>query len=437
MPDAEQSFSMMVASIEILQVECFENAKGQVHAQATAEDLSNTGSNFSVSLKIRKKTGGEMELSSEASSREAGLAGLLAQLCIRPVTVSFTEIENRSEKPLKIIVAVREVSQAEKSSDGEIASKRTTKDLRAGVGRYVSAPDRSDDLHLGLVIASLRAASHAGLLKADYRANNQKTFRAWSKELCRDVIEALELPEEVNELERLEAEGIILEQLNRVASAAVVTAANYPRPDSVLSLFDTSAWLFDSQGRRRDAYTDTDLWLAWYPGIENDDRTVDEVIETMPQSPPTKIPFVVRVFENPKSWIRFRGAVDLEDHDVMHALLGRGLQDQDEAFVLGFAMGTGKKVSWFQYHIFKFVLAWLYPEPYRIPKYLQPAFDLGFQCGKETGEKDLYKQNLKDLRTLNLREAREKAGIEMTVLRRYYELEQQQIPFTIASLRLP
>jgi hypothetical protein len=68
---------------------------------------------------------------------------------------------------------------------------------------------------------------------------------------------------------------------------------------------------------------------------------------------------------------------------------------------------------------------------------LQPAFDLGVQCGTKTGAVNLYKQSLKDLRGLTLGEARRRAGIDMNIVREFYQLEQQQIPFTIASLRLP
>jgi hypothetical protein len=285
-------------------------------------------------------------------------------------------------------------------------------------------------------MAILRAVSHAALLKAAYRANHQKTLRGWSAALIRELSETFEI-DAISDLQRLEAEGIALEHFNRVASAAVLTAANHPKPDSILSLFDTSAWLFDSQGRRRDAYTDTDLWLAWYPGVDNDELTVDEVIASLPAAPDSAIPWIVKLFENPQSWLRFRGAVDLEDHDIMHVLLGRGLQDQDEAFVLGFAMGTAKRVSWLEVRVFKFVLARLYPEPYSVPAFLQPAFDLGLRCGQETGVRNLYRRPLKELRALTLGDARHQAGIDMQVVRKYYELEQQQIPFTIASLRLP
>ncbi|MEZ6092590.1 MAG: hypothetical protein R3C05_32185, partial [Pirellulaceae bacterium] len=151
----------------------------------------------------------------------------------------------------------------------------------------------------------------------------------------------------------------------------------------------------------------------------------------------TAIPFVVRLFENPASWIRFRGAIDLDDHDVLHVLLGRGLQDQDEAFVLGFAMGTAKRVSWLQYRIFKTVLARLYPEPYRIPTYLLPAFDLGVECGQATGNKNLYKRSLHPLRQLSVAEARVQAGIDVDVLRSFFQREQEAVPLTVASMRLP
>ncbi len=304
-------------------------------------------------------------------------------------------------------------------------------DGKSGVGRFVS-----HDAAIGLTIATLRAASHAGLLKAAYRANNQQQLRIESKALVAELAEILEW-DTSDPIRQLEAQAAVLEHLNRVASAAVVTAVNYPKPESILSLFDTSAWLFDAHGRRRDSYTETNLWLAWYPGVDNDDECLGRVVDSLPAAPSIKIPWIVRLFENPESWIRFRGAVALEDHDIMHVLLGRGLQDQDEAFVLGFAMGTAKRVSMLQYWVFKWVLARLYPEPYRIPSFLQPAFDLGVECGRETGNRDLYRQPLRELRELSLGEARRSAGIDMRVVRKYYELEQQRIPFTIASLRLP
>ncbi len=375
---------------------------------------------YHCTIEFRSTEGQTDAIEARHQDRLVCIAQLISQLCSRPLSITATRQNESDNGSFQVTVAIQ--------ADAD----------RCGAGRYVTS-----DESLGLSIAALRAANHAGLLKPAYRASYQKFLREWAAEAGGELATILRRPASIDAaswgdtLQSLEVEGLLLEYFNRVASAAVVTAANNPRPETVLSLFDNSAWLFDERGRRRDAFTDTNLWLAWYPGIENDHLSVEEVIASMPAAPEAAIPWIVRLFENPSSWLRFRGAVDLEDHDVLHVLLGRGLQDQDEAFVLGFAMGTAKRISWLQYRAFRWVVTRLYPEPYRIPDFLLPAFDLGVQCGRETGNKNLYRQQLKRLRPLTLADARREAGIDLQVLRRYYELEQQTIPFTIASLRLP
>ena len=407
---------MRVATLEIL--------------QATAHEQE--GSRVRCLLKVRCKGGEIQSFSEEGDSPSETIAALISQLCVRPIVflesrsvVRSEDVEPSEPEPVQSTLNKQYIVAVEEHTP------RSDETKRAGVGRFVATEEAK-----GLILAALRAASNAGLLKAAYRANNQKFLRSIAKELVDEQQTAWGL-DRLTGIARLEAEAIALEHLNQAASAAVVTAANHPKADSILSLFDTSAWLFDRQGTRRDSYTDTELWLAWYPGVENNNLNLGDVIETMPVTPDIKIPWIVRVFENPEGWIRFRGAVHLEDHDVLHVLLGRGLQDQDEAFVVGFAMGTAKKKSTIQSRLLRFALTYLYPEPYRIPKYLQPAFNLGFECGMETGSKDLYKRSLSELRSLSLGEARQEAEIDMEVVLRYYEMEQQKIPFTIASLRLP
>lgn len=300
-----------------------------------------------------------------------------------------------------------------------------------GVGRCIE-----ENEVLSLCIAMLRAVSHAGLLKADYSANSQRNLRSTARDVMRELVDILGLGS-IGALKRAEAESSLLDHFNRIASAAAVVATNTPTENSALQMFDTSAWLYDANGQRRDSFTKTDSWLAWYPGLDNDTATVGELLTTLPKVPESAIPWLIRFFENPESWFRFRGAIDLADHDVLHVLLGRGLQDQDEAFVLGFAMGTAKKVSRFQYYVFKWVMIHLYPEPYRIPSFLLPAFDIGLRCGIQTGRKNLYREPLNQLKDLTVKEARIQCGIDIAVLRQGFREEQEKIPFTIASLRLP
>ncbi len=312
-----------------------------------------------------------------------------------------------------------------------IVSAKTLKGERSGIGKFVT-----NDETLGSVMASLRGIQNAGMLASGYRANNQKQLRSAALQTLRELVETLDV-RDLSRRKEHELEGILFDQLNRVATAAVLTATNTKKSTSALTLYDTSAWLYDASGARRDSFTDTDHWLAWYPGLSNGHLTIQDVMDTLPAAGPMDIPWIVRLLENPESWIRFRGAVSLEDHDVLHILLGRGLQDQDEAFVVGFAMGTAKRASWFQKRVLRWVLSRLYPEPYRVPTNLLPAFDLGVECGMKTGCKDLYKMSLHELVSLPLTEARAQCGIQLSVLQEFYRLEQEIIPMTIASVRLP
>jgi hypothetical protein len=62
-----------------------------------------------------------------------------------------------------------------------------------------------------------------------------------------------------------------------------------------------------------------------------------------------EIPSMVQLVENPKFLIPgfrlFHSAVDLLQHDYVHIILGRNFLEKDEAFTIGFTMGTTNKVS--------------------------------------------------------------------------------------------
>ncbi|MCM2371526.1 hypothetical protein [Aporhodopirellula aestuarii] len=419
-PLQARALPLRVAMVEVRDVTIAKSPPGPVQCSLRIKKLSSQS--IETDRDVEPDSCGGTLLVASGETEVAAIVAVISQICRKPLHVISQQIENVNDA-WQCVIAVS--GEPVEGSDSP----------RGGSGRATA--ERAE---VAWTLAIIRAANHAGLLKSDYRANNQKTLRQWSREAVQEITDAFaryQTPVDSDPALTLDAEGIVLDCLNRVASAAVITATNHPRPESILSLFDTSAWLFDEHGRSRDSYTDTDLWLAWYPGVDDDQRTVDEVIRSMPAAPATAIPWIVRLFENPTSPIRFRGAIDLHDHDVLHVLLGRGLQDQDEAFVLGFAMGTAKKISRIQYHVFKFLMAHVYPEPYRIPGFLQSAFDLGVECGQKTGAVDLYKRPLKELRSLTIEEARWRAEIDMDIVRSHYQTEQQQIPFTIASLRLP
>jgi len=68
---------------------------------------------------------------------------------------------------------------------------------------------------------------------------------------------------------------------------------------------------------------------------------------TIVGAPQGKIPEVIRWTEGKDSQLVkqfFYGGVDLRAHDYIHLLLGRGLLPKDEAFVIGFTMGTTNRL---------------------------------------------------------------------------------------------
>jgi len=183
--------------------------------------------------------------------------------------------------------------------------------------------------------------------------------------------------------------------------------------------------------------TDSRSWRTWFPGLDNDHRTLRDVLDTLPAAPPQAIPWIVRLFENPRGWLRLHGAVDLASHDRIHVLLGRGLLDQDEAFVIGFTMGSTRAVSRLEGWFFKYVVAHVYPHPYRIPPRILAAYDLGLEAGRSIGVANLHLTLRDDMLDRPLGDVRRELGIDPRRLREFYARERAALPDTPASRRLP
>ncbi|MFM7108965.1 MAG: hypothetical protein ACKOZU_10270 [Planctomycetaceae bacterium] len=182
--------------------------------------------------------------------------------------------------------------------------------------------------------------------------------------------------------------------------------------------------------------THTRSWRKWCPGLDNDLLTLREVLATLPAAPPQAIPWIVRLFENPRGWLRLHGAVNLANHDRIHVLLGRGLLDQDEAFVIGFTMGSTKAVSRLEGAFFKYVVSHVYPPPYRIPPRILAAYDLGLEAGREMCVRDLHLALRDDMLDRPLGAVRREVGIDTERLRDFYARERAALPDTPTSARL-
>ncbi len=180
----------------------------------------------------------------------------------------------------------------------------------------------------------------------------------------------------------------------------------------------------------------TEFWTRWYPGLETDQLTVGEVLNTLPGFAADDVPAIVRAFENPVSPLKLPGACTLEQHDVLHVLLGRGLVDQDEAFVLGFTAVSDPGFS--EQDMEKYKLAFsLYPEPYCIRGCDLLAFDLGVESARRMHVKNLVDLDVTAVRLLTIGHVRDELGIDKQTLYEMFARERQLIPDTPWSYRLP
>ncbi|MDJ0508724.1 MAG: hypothetical protein QNJ64_05670 [Crocosphaera sp.] len=98
--------------------------------------------------------------------------------------------------------------------------------------------------------------------------------------------------------------------------------------------------------------------------------------------PPSAIPFLVRLLENPSSPFALPGKIDLYNHDCFHLLLEQAQKPYNEAFVIGFTMGNDDQVKNFHVQILKFFAQYLYPKKYQLTKKDFLFFDLGYSYGK-------------------------------------------------------
>lgn len=184
---------------------------------------------------------------------------------------------------------------------------------------------------------------------------------------------------------------------------------------------------------KKSALTD---YKDWNPGLDNGAKTLAAIIKTLPANEPQDISAIVKLFENPSSPIALPGAVNLERHDCIHIILGRGLLPQDEAFVIGFTMGTSKYIGGFAEGLFKKASRYLYPKPYKFSKDNLIAFELGLQYGKVCKANEIYEFPFEKFGKDKLKDLRKRLGIKVSDLKQIYRTEKILLPGTKASKRL-
>lgn len=183
-------------------------------------------------------------------------------------------------------------------------------------------------------------------------------------------------------------------------------------------------------------------YQKWHLPLEQDDITVNEALLDLQDhgsdSIDGDIPLIIRICENPQfGWINddlFPGAADLNTHDVIHVLLGRGMMPKDEAFVIGYTMGSTKRMTNWRIKLFTWINQTFYPSYYKFGEEEARVFEWGVKCGA-TSRFDLSRIFINDILDKPVRTVREAFGLDAEVLRAQYEIESDWYPNSIESLR--
>lgn len=152
------------------------------------------------------------------------------------------------------------------------------------------------------------------------------------------------------------------------------------------------------------------------------------------------IPLTVQLVENPRFDLPgidiFHGATDLETHDLIHIVLGRGLLPKDEAFVLGFTMGSTNRVSFAEERLYTFFAQYLYPKAFRFDTEDVAVFKDAVRLGYVSDCLALGEVDYRAYLDQPLAAIRQALGIEEDLLRAYFAIERRRYPNAMESQRL-
>ena len=175
---------------------------------------------------------------------------------------------------------------------------------------------------------------------------------------------------------------------------------------------------------------------TWTPGLYDHRRSLRELFASLPGDAATDVPWYVRMLENPRSPVALAGAVDLFTHDCIHLVLGRGLLPQDEAFVLGFTMGTSGRCPRWHARLLGFSARYLYRGSYRFSDLDRAVFDYAVAAGRTSQVAPLADIDFAALLDQPLAMVRERVGLRQWWLDKVYRGERRRWPNTEASRRL-
>lgn len=164
----------------------------------------------------------------------------------------------------------------------------------------------------------------------------------------------------------------------------------------------------------------------WHIPISNNDVILRDALDSMKsfKLEPDEVPLSIRLTENPKYDIGlFPGYISLQNHDAIHAILGRGVLLKDEAFVIGFTMGSTKRLNTLRERLFLLITRYLYPDGYKFYEDEQRIFKIAANCAKSMNCSDISTVDFSRYIDYTLSDIREEMNIDTERLCQIYRVE--------------
>ena len=183
-------------------------------------------------------------------------------------------------------------------------------------------------------------------------------------------------------------------------------------------------------------------WRRWHVPLSRGELTLGEAYRSLDviAMQQRDVPLIVQLVENPRFDLPgieiFSGATSLNAHDYLHILLGRGLLAKDEAFVLGFTMGSSNRVGEFEERLFTLFARYLYPKGYRFDDEDVAVYKDAVRLGYLSDCRPLAEVDCAAMLDWPISRIRRTIGIEEDLLHAYYAIEARRYPQSVASQRL-
>jgi hypothetical protein len=179
----------------------------------------------------------------------------------------------------------------------------------------------------------------------------------------------------------------------------------------------------------------------WHIPFHEDAISLQAALDSVPPATAMlEMPLMLRLQRDPVlsflGQLVFRAGLDQHQHDCIHVLLGRGLLAMDQAFALGFTLGSSKKGSMPEHKLHGEVGRHFYKNTALFGETESVVFKDGIKLAYLSFCAPLDRFNFKPWHNHPLRQVREAIGLEPELFQAYFAVEKHRFPHSVASQRL-